>query len=116
MKITKPQNSKEKRKRKARKKEILRTINQPHTEGITFPGDIQGTWSCWKLGEDLSGNVLGFALPFLREIKNPSGPLQRRKKNPKVYFKMETNISVTCESSLGRRKIRGTLKSPHFLA
>lgn len=39
-----PKLKREKEKRERQK--ILRAINHPHTEGITFPGDIQGTWSC----------------------------------------------------------------------
>lgn len=105
--ITKPQNS-----------EIsAEGHHHLHHEEITFPGDFQETWSSRKLCEDLGGKCLRFCLAFPEGGQNPSGPLKRRKKISKVYLKMETNASITCESTpLVGEKSEQPLQVPHFLA
>jgi hypothetical protein len=51
-------------------------------------------------------------LPFLKEIKTLQVHSKRRKKIPKVYFKMETNISVTCEGTAWVGGQKKNLRNP----
>lgn len=65
----------------------------------------------WKLFQVLPCLSWKRSKPFRSTQKG------KKKKNPKVYFKMETNISVTCESTpLVGEKSEQPLKAPHFLA
>lgn len=64
---------------------FLVTFRRP---GPTYSSVKTSVEKCWR-----------FCLAFPEGGQNPSDPLQRRKEIPKVYFKMETNTSVTCEST-----------------
>jgi len=56
-------------------------------------------------------------LPFPKEVKTLQVHSKGERKIPKVYFKMETNASITCESTPWVGEIsEKPFQAPHFLA